>query len=97
MKILKRGDDWKLVVKCERVTDAYGFAYGNEADFCGSELEIEASDIRKHPWHKYPDYSGVDYGVRCPVCGNFIAVKEKLIPVNVRSAAKETSKASGYL
>ena len=43
MKVLKTGnfnDLFPLIVKCERVVDKYGFSYGNDKDFCGSELEV---------------------------------------------------------
>lgn len=77
MKIIKKGnynDQFPMKVLCRRVVDEYGFGYGDDKDFCGSTLEVEAEDIKKHPWSKYPDFHGVDYGVVCPVCGKFIPV-----------------------
>lgn len=69
MEIITRKnlEDITMNITCRRVIDIYGFAYGKEKDFCGSELKINMSDIKKHSWAKYPDYSGVDYGVICPV------------------------------
>lgn len=92
MKIIKRAGDYgvfPMSVKCKRVVDQYGFAYGEEKDFCGSELEVDAEDIKKHPWFKYPDYQGVDYGVLCPVCGKFIVIDEHVLPVGVMNKAEQ--------
>lgn len=90
MKIIERSGDYgifPMAVTCKRVVDQYGFAYGEEKDFCGSKLEIEADDIKKHPWFKYPVFEGVDYGVVCPVCGNFIVIDESKLPVGVLNLA----------
>ena len=92
MKIVNENnsyDMFPMLVFCRRVVDTYGFAYGEEKDFCGSKLEIEAEDIKKHKWFKYPDYEGVDYGVICPVCGKFIVVDRNEIPNKVLSDAEE--------
>ena len=92
MKVIKENhfeNTFPMRIQCKRVVDCYGFVYGNTADFCGSELEIEAEDIKKHPWSKYPDYSGLDYGVKCPVCGKFVVVDSKLIPEKIKKEAKE--------
>lgn len=78
-----------MKVRCERIKDEYGFSYGREIDFCGKELEIEASDIRKHDWAKYPDIHGTDYGVVCPVCGKFIPIDRDRIPEYVLKDAEE--------
>lgn len=92
MKVIKENkfsDIFPMKIKCKRITDEYGFSYGKENDFCGSELEIEISDIKKHEWSKYPDYSGVDYGVICPMCGQFIPINEDNIPKNVLERAEK--------
>lgn len=92
MKIVKENnfsDIFPMKIKCKRVVDRYGLAYGEEKDFCGSELEIEADDIKKHRWSKYPDYSGIDYGVICPVCGKFISINEDSIPSLILKRAEE--------
>lgn len=94
MKVIKENnftDIFPIKVTCKRVTDEYGFAYGKKEDFCGSELEIMADDIKKHKWSKYPDYSGIDYGVICPVCGQFISINENKIPKYVIERAEEIS------
>lgn len=92
MKILKKREAsgiFPMRVECRRVADRFGFAYGNEIDFCGSSLEIEAEDIKKHVWFKYPDYKGIDYGVLCPVCKKFIVIDTEKIPRIVRDNAKQ--------
>jgi hypothetical protein len=76
-------------VTCKRVVDQYGFAYGEEKDFCGSELEVVEDDIKQHPWFKYPYYEGTDYGVICPVCGKFIVIDEHSLPVGVINKAEK--------
>ena len=94
MKVLKERHfehSFPMKVTCRRVVDAYGFAYGKEADFCGSDLEVEESDIMKHSWEKYPDFSGVDYGVFCPVCHKFIPIDNKLLPASTKKNAPEKS------
>ena len=78
-----------MVVKCQRVVDQYGFSYGKANDFCGSELEVEASDIVAHDWEKYPDYKGTDYGVKCPVCGQFVMIDKEKIPESIAKNAKK--------
>lgn len=82
-------DIFQMQIKCKQVKDEYGFSYGKEKDFCGSELEIEAEDIKKHKWFKCPDYKGTDYGVICPVCGKFIVIDEKEIPKKILDNAEE--------
>lgn len=92
MKVIKEGNyngQFPMRVKCQRVVDIYGFAYGDDKDFCGSVVEIEATDIKKHKWTKYPDYSGTDYGLVCPVCGRFIVVDTKKISEQVLDSAEE--------
>lgn len=92
MKILRRGtyeNVFPMEVVCRRVEDEYGFAYGSNRDFCGSVLSVDEKDIEKHKWFKYPEYSGVDYGVTCPVCGNFIVISEELLPRMVKDTANE--------
>ena len=94
MKVLQRRNYehvFPMQIECRRVEDENGFAYGNEADFCGSLLEIGAEDIVKHPWSKYPDYSGIDYGVKCPVCGKFIVIDKDTIPKAILESCKEVS------
>ena len=92
MKIIKESHFehiFPMQIKCQRVVDCHGFAYGDAKDFCGSELEIEAEDIKAHDWHKYPNITGLDYGVVCPICGQFIVIDRKLIPKTVLNNAKQ--------
>ena len=94
MKVIRKGNYnnvFPMKIVCQQVVDKYGFTYGGDHDFCGSELEIEAEDIKKHKWDKYPDYSGTDYAVVCPVCGKFIVVDTSKIPIRVLNNAKEFS------
>ena len=83
------GNVFPMIVECRRVVDQYGFAYGDAKDFCGSKIEIEIEDIKKRPWFKYPDYSGTDYGFKCPKCGKFVVVDKNKIPKKVLDEAKE--------
>jgi hypothetical protein len=90
MRVLNKNDFsdiFPMRVKCEKVVDIYGFSYGNEKDFCGSELEIDAEDIKRHDWFKYPCYKGTDYGVICPVCGKLVVVDTNKIPKRLRDIA----------
>lgn len=92
MKILRENSfpfTFPMKVTCKQVKDEYGFSYGNSIEFCGSELEIEEIDIKKHGWFKYPDYGGIDYGVVCPVCGKFIVIDKDLLPTSVKENTEE--------
>lgn len=92
MKIIEENNFknvFPMKIKCERVVDMYGFSYGKDIDFCSSVIEVEADDIKKHKWFKYPDYSGTDYGIVCPVCGKFIVIDKNKIPNKVLNTAKE--------
>ena len=92
MKVINQGnynDTFPMKLVCKRVTDKYGFGYADSKDYCGSLLEVDESDIKKHKWFKYPDYNGIDYGVICPICGNFIVVEKSNIPNNVLDKAEE--------
>jgi hypothetical protein len=94
MKVIKEKRDFGIFpmkIVCEQKVDVYGLSYGKENDFCGSELEIEADDIKAHEWHKYPDYQGTDYGVVCPICGQFVVIDEKNIPTSAIKNAKKIS------
>lgn len=93
MKVIGESDKsvFPMKIRCQYVVDSYGNAYGNEVDFCRQQLEIKESDIKKHPWFKYPDKHGVDYGVVCPVCRMFVMLDEDKIPGYVKQAAKEIS------
>ncbi len=78
-----------MKVKCRRVVDIYGFAYGKAVDFCGKMLEVDEEDVKKHKWFKYPDYTGTDYGVICPVCKKFVVIDKNQIPGYVKEKAEE--------
>ena len=90
MKVIKENkfnNIFPMKVTCKKVLDEYGLSYGDDVNFCGSELEIEADDIKAHKWFKYPDYHGIDYGVICPVCGQFIVIDSKKIPEQILNKA----------
>lgn len=92
MKVIKENNFsniFPMKVICNRVVDKHGFSYGDEKNFCGSELEIIAEDIKRHKWFKYPDYKGFDYGVICPICGSFIVINQKEIPKKILDNAEE--------
>ena len=91
--IVKRNFEhvFPIQVDCKCIVDEYGCSYGSRADYCGSTLEVVASDIKKHPFFKYPDISGIDYGVICPVCGCFVVLDEDKIPQTVLDNAEEIS------
>lgn len=85
------GNVFPMIVECKRVVDEYGFAYGDTKDFCGSKIEIEMEDIKKHKWNKYPDYNGTDYGFICPICGKFVVVDKNKVPKKVLDESQEIS------
>lgn len=91
MKVIKNNKvlGFPRQIVCEQEIDKYGFCYGKAVDFCGSILEIDAEDIRKHPWHKYPDYKGIDYGVICPICGQFISIPSNTLSKQLQESAPE--------
>ena len=92
MKIIENNakSNFPIQVTCKQVRDKYGYTYGDKNDFCGSILEIEASDIKKHPWEKYmAGDSGIDYGVICPVCGKFIMLDANTLNARVKQEAPE--------
>lgn len=89
MKIIKKNNfTFPMRVTCNRVVDTDGASYGKEKDFCHSELEIDAEDIKKHHYSHCFD-EGVNYGVICPVCGKFIVIDKNMIPEIVLNNAEE--------
>lgn len=78
-----------MQIVCRHQVDREGYSYGSKADFCGRPLEIEEGDVKKHPWSKYPDYHGVDYGIICPICRMFTTIDEDKLPKHVKENAKE--------
>lgn len=86
MKILSEPDNntFPMKIKC-RVPDQGTLAfYGRAVDYCGRELEVEASDIKKHIIR-----DGANYGVFCPGCGMFTIIPEVNIPKYVKREAEE--------
>lgn len=93
MKVIKEnhGTAFPMKIECKQTKDDFGFSYGDAVDFCHSILEVEEKDIKKHPWYKYPNYEGIDYGVVCPVCKHFVVIDNDKIPKSVKEKAKEVS------
>lgn len=90
MKVIKENNFphvFPIKVTCHKVLDEFGFSYGDDVDFCKSELEVVAEDIVAHEWDKYPNYHGTDYGVICPICGQFIEIDKTLIPKKIKENA----------
>ena len=75
-------------ITCKQVFDENGYSYGNELDFCGSVLEVEASDIKKHHWEKYYE-SGESYIVVCPICGSWIEIDSNTLSSTTKAEAEE--------
>lgn len=78
-------------VMCRQVKDENGFVYGDPEDFCGSTLEIEGRDVKKHFWGKgiYDRITGVSYVVVCPLCGSWIELPEAILPGSVKNKAEK--------
>jgi hypothetical protein len=95
MKIIqerKPFEDWKLEVNC---TGGNWYQDGNVP--CSSTLEIEACDLTKRTWSKYPDDSGVDYGFVCPICGCFTNIDGKFLNDHLKNMAKDYIKVKSTL
>lgn len=75
-------------VTCEFTRSADGYYYDERNNYCGSVLEIESTDIRKHHWQKYYD-SGDSYVVVCPVCGCWIEIDPHTLSCNIKANAEE--------
>lgn len=86
MKIIKEPTSFKTTIVCMQIRDNFGYVWGSEEDYCGATLEVETTDIFKREWHKFSE-KGVDYGVKCPICGSFIPVLN--VPNCVKSYAKD--------
>lgn len=91
MKVIRQGsgENWTMQVLCETTHDEYGFTRDADKEHCKSILEINKDDVKAHPWFKYPDYSGIDYTVICPVCGCEVCLDESKIPSYVIKLAKD--------
>lgn len=74
-------------VTCEFTRSPDGYYYDERNSYCGSVLEIEATDIRKHHWQKYYD-SGDSYVVVCPLCGCWIELDPNTLPKAVKEKAE---------
>lgn len=84
MKILNQryaGDNWSMKVDCS------GYGWHQENAPCTSNLEIDANDLLKREWSKYPDESGIAYGFVCPLCNCFTEIQLK-IDDNIKKLAK---------
>jgi hypothetical protein len=77
MKVLKLGSDiksWQYIIIC---------------NYCKSEIEINADDLRYSgeigDWH---DAGWETYSCSCPACGNGLEVPPKNVPFLVKVAAQ---------
>lgn len=87
MKIIQERtpfENWNLEVECT----GKNWNQDNKTP-CGSVLEINANDLIKREWSKYPDYSGIDYGFICPVCKCFTEIDQENLSDNLKSMAKD--------
>lgn len=87
MKIIQERtpfEDWKLEVECT----GKNWNQDNKIP-CGSWLEINANDLIKREWSKYPDYGGIDYGFICPVCQCFTEIDQQNISDNLKNMARD--------
>ena len=90
MKIIqerKPFETWSIQVDCTG-----GTWEQHEKVPCGSTLEINAEDIYKRGWFKYPDYDGTSYGFVCPICGCFTDIDENILSKHLKNMAKEYGK-----
>jgi len=87
MKILKERkpfEDWMLEVNCT----GKNWNQGDKVP-CGSTLEINADDLIKRAWFKYPDDGGINYGFVCPICGCFTEIDDKHLNEHLKNMAKD--------
>lgn len=87
-------DNFSLKVQCKQTHDEHGYTYGDESEYCGSTLEVDAFDIKSHKWSKgWPEtQTGTSYVVICPLCGSWIEIPAEKIPKQVREKACEITK-----
>lgn len=75
-------------ITCEFTRDKDGYYYDECNSYCGSILEIETSDIKRHHWRKY-DASGTSYVVVCPVCGCWLEIDSNTLSSTTKAEAEE--------
>ena len=76
-------EDWELEVDCT------GGEWRDDKVPCGSTSSINATDLVRRKWCKYPDDNGVDYGFICPKCGCFTNIDEKNLTKDLKTMAKD--------
>jgi len=87
MKVIhakKPFENWTLEIKCTG-----GNWRQDKKVPCGSLLEINANDLIKRAWFKYPDDGGTDYGFICPICGCFSEINKNLLTEHLKNMAKD--------
>ena len=72
MKVLERGEGWKLNIRCT--------GSGNGCGGCGSLLEIREEDIYYTYNYDYAGDRDTYYTVICPVCGKETDIPHDKIP-----------------
>lgn len=80
--IVEREASWKLEVDCKKSD------WREDKLHCGSTLEVNQDDIVYREWSKYPDESGKDFGVICPVCGCFVKIEVHFLPEAIMAQAR---------
>ena len=56
---------------------------------CACKLELKSINIVRNDWFKFSPYkSGSDYGFIRPMYGDFIKIKSRLIPKNVKLSVR---------
>lgn len=74
-------------ITCEFARSPDGYYYDEGNNYCGSVLEIEASDVKRHNWAKYYR-AGTSYVVVCPLCGCWIELDPDTLPRVVKEKAE---------
>ena len=72
MKVLQKGEGWKLDVNCT--------GRGNGGGGCGSLLEVREEDIYNTYNYDFTGERDTYYTIVCPVCGKETDIPQNLIP-----------------
>ena len=84
MKVLQRGEGWKLEVTCT--------GRGNGGGGCGSVLEINEEDIYNTYHYDYAGDKDTYYTISCPICGKETDIDSQYIPYGVCNCVKNNSR-----
>ena len=78
MKVLQRGEGWKLEIKCT--------GKGNGGAGCGSLLEVKEEDIYNTYHYDYSGERDTFYTIVCPVCGKETDIPNNMIPYGINAS-----------